>query len=92
MQVQRGTGRVSAFDVRDQQASAGHRADTLREAGRDMRFQMYPAEAQKRAQLGDAALLAHRGAEGLRVAGRTPHELRRAHPVRPATLRPQAVR
>ena len=34
MQVRRGTGRVSAFDVRDQQASAGHR-DTLPEA-RDM--------------------------------------------------------
>ena len=61
MQVRRGTGRVSAFDVRDQQASAGHR-DTLPEAGRDM-LQMYPAEAQKRAQLGGAALLAHRGAE-----------------------------
>ena len=56
MQVRRGTGRVSAFDVRDQQASAGHR-DTLPEAGRDM-LQMYPAEAQKRAQLGGAALLA----------------------------------
>ena len=50
MQVRRGTGRVSAFDVRDQQASAGHR-DTLPEAGRDM-LQMYPAEAQKRAQFG----------------------------------------
>ena len=76
MQVRRGTGRVSAFDVRDQQASAGHR-DTLPEAGRDM-LQMYPAEAQKRAQLGDAALLTHRGPEGLRVASRTPHEVRRA--------------
>ena len=63
MQVRRGTGRVSAFDVRDQQASAGHR-DTLPEAGRDM-LQMYPAEAQKRAQLGGAALFAHRGAEWL---------------------------
>ena len=50
MQVQRGTGRVNALDVRDQQASAGHR-HTLPEAGRDM-LQMYPAEAQKRAQLG----------------------------------------
>ena len=50
MQVRRGTGRVNALDVRDQQASAGHR-DTLPEAGRDM-LQMYPAEAQKRAQLG----------------------------------------
>ena len=57
MQVRRGTGRVSAFDVRDQQASAGHR-DTLPEAGRDM-LVMYPADAQKRAQLGDAALLAN---------------------------------
>ena len=38
MQVRRGTGtggRVSAFNVRDQQASAGHR-DALPEAGRDM--------------------------------------------------------
>ena len=61
MQVQRGTGRVNALDVRDQQASAGHR-HTLPEAGRDM-LQMYPAEAQKRAQLGDAAQLAHRGPE-----------------------------
>ena len=76
MQVRRGTGRVNALDVRDQQASAGHR-DTLPEAGRDM-LQMYPAEAQKRAQLGGAALLAHRGPEWLRVAGRTAHELRRA--------------
>ena len=76
MQVRRGTGRVSAFDVRDQQASAGHR-DTLPEAGRDM-LQMYPAEAQKRAQLGDAALLAHRGPEGFRVASRTPPDGRRA--------------
>ena len=50
MQVRRGTGRVNVLDVRDQQASAGHR-DTLPEAGRDM-LQMYPAEAQKRAQLG----------------------------------------
>ena len=74
MQVRRGTGRVNALDVRDQQASVGHR-DTLPEAGRDM-LQMYPAEAQKRAQLGGAALLAHRGPEGLRVAGRTAHELR----------------
>ena len=63
MQVRRDTGRVSAFDVCDQQASAGHR-DALPEAGRDM-LQMYPAEAQKRAQLGGTALLAHRGAEWL---------------------------
>ena len=76
MQVQRGTGRVNALDVRDQQASAGHR-DTLPEAGRDM-LQMYPAEAQKRAQLGDAAQLAHRGPEGLRVDGRTPPDGLRA--------------
>ena len=47
MQVRRGTGRVSAFDVRDQQASADHRA-ALPEAGRDM-LVMYPADAQKRA-------------------------------------------
>ena len=70
MQVRRGTGRVNVLDVCDQQASAGHR-DTLPEAGRDM-LQMYPAEAQKRAQLGDAAQLAHRGPEGLRVASGTP--------------------
>ena len=76
MQVQRGTGRVNALDVRDQQASAGHR-DTLPEAGRDM-LQMYPAEAQKRAQLGGAALLAHRGREGLRVDGGTPPDGRHA--------------
>ena len=57
MQVQRGTGRVSAFDVRDQQASAGHR-DTLPEAGRDM-LVMYPADAQKRNITGAAALLAN---------------------------------
>ena len=75
MQVRRGTGRVSAFDVRDQQASAGHR-DTLPEAGRDM-LQMYPAEAQKRAQLGGAALLAHRGAEWLLLARNTPPDGRR---------------
>ena len=75
MQVRRGTGRVNALDVRDQQASAGHR-DTLPEAGRDM-LQMYPAEAQKRAQLGGAALLAHRGALRLRVDGGTAH--RRGH-------------
>ena len=59
MQVRRGTGRVNALDVCDQQASAGHR-DTLPEAGRDM-LVMYPADAQKRAQLGSAALLAHEG-------------------------------
>ena len=47
MQVRRGTGRVNALDVRDQQASAGHR-DALPEAGRDM-LVMYPADAQKRA-------------------------------------------
>ena len=76
MQVRRGTGRVSAFDVRDQQASAGHR-DTLPEAGRDM-LQMYPAEAQKRAQLGGAALLAHRGPEWFRVDGGTPPDGRHA--------------
>ena len=76
MQVRRGTGRVNALDVRDQQASAGHR-DTLPEAGRDM-LQMYPAEAQKRAQLGGAALLAHRGALRLRVDGRTAHRRGRA--------------
>ena len=64
------------LDVRDQQASAGHR-DTLPEAGRDM-LQMYPAEAQKRAQLGGAALLAHRGPEGLRVDGGTPPDGRHA--------------
>ena len=75
MQVRRGTGRVNTLDVCDQQASAGHR-DTLPEAGRDM-LQMYPAEAQKRAQLGGAALLAHRGAEWLRVDGGTAH--RRGH-------------
>ena len=46
MQVRRGTSRVSAFDVRDQQASADHRA-ALPEAGRDM-LEMYPADAQKR--------------------------------------------
>ena len=68
MQVRRGTGRVNALDVRDQQASADHR-DTL--------LQMYPAEAQKRAQLGGAALLAHRGALRLRVDGGTAH--RRGH-------------
>ena len=79
MQVRRGTGRVNALDVRDQQASAGHR-DTLPEAGRDM-LQMYPAEAQKRAQLGGAALLAYRGPdspEWLRVDGRTPPDGLRA--------------
>ena len=75
MQVRRGTGRVNALDVRDQQASAGHR-DTLPEAGRDM-LQMYPAEAQKRAQLGGAALLAHRGAEWLLLAWNTVHEVAR---------------
>ena len=47
MQVRRGTGRVRAVTVRDQQASAGHRA-ALPEAGRDM-LVMYPADAQKRA-------------------------------------------
>ena len=57
MQVRRGTGRVSAFDVRDQQASAGHR-DALPEAGRDM-LEMYPADAQKRNITGAAALLAN---------------------------------
>ena len=57
MQVQRGTGRVSAFDVRDQQASAGHQ-DALPEVGRDM-LVMYPADAQKRNITGAAALLAN---------------------------------
>ena len=57
---------MSGFDIRDQQVSAGHRA-ALPEAGRDM-LVMYPADAQKRAQLGGAALLAHRGPEWLRVA------------------------
>ena len=76
MQVRRGTSRVSSFDVRDQQASADHR-DALPEVGRDM-LQMYPAEAQKRAQLGDAAQLAHRGPEGLRVDGGTPPDGRHA--------------
>ena len=57
MQVRRGTGRVNAIDVRDQQASVGHR-DTLPEAGRDM-LVMYPADAQKRNITGAAALLAN---------------------------------
>ena len=57
MQVQRGTGRVSAFNVRDQQASAGHQ-DALPEVGRDM-LVMYPADAQKRNITGAAALLAN---------------------------------
>ena len=58
MQVRRGTGRVRAVAVRDQQASAGHRA-ALPEAGRDM-LVMYPAiEAQKRNLTGAAALLAN---------------------------------
>ena len=61
MQVQRGTGRVNALDVRDQQASASHR-DTLPEAqaGRDM-LVMYPADAQKRNLIRSAALLVHEG-------------------------------
>ena len=59
MQVRRGTGRVSAFNVRDQQASAGHR-DALPEAGRDM-LEMYPADAQKRNITGSAAARAHEG-------------------------------
>ena len=45
--------------LRDQQASAGHRA-ALPEAGRDM-LVMYPADAQKRNLMGSAALLAHEG-------------------------------
>ena len=45
------------------------------EAGRDM-LQMYPAEAQKRAQLGGAALLAHRGAEWPLPARNTPPDRR----------------
>ena len=57
MQVRRGTGRVSEFDVRDQQASAGHQ-DALPEVGRDM-LVMYPADAQKRNITGAAALLAN---------------------------------
>ena len=57
MQVRRGTGRVNALDVRDQQASVGHR-DTLPEAGRDM-LVMHPADAQKRNITGAAALLAN---------------------------------
>ena len=59
MQVQRGTGRVSAFDVRDQQASAGHQ-DALPEVGRDI-LVMYPADAQKRNITGSAAARAHEG-------------------------------
>ena len=59
MQVRRGTGRVSAFDVRDQQASAGHR-DALPEAGRDM-LVLYPADAQKRNMIRSAAARAHEG-------------------------------
>ena len=59
MQVRRGTGRVSAFDVRDQQARAGHR-DTLPEAGRDM-LVLYPADAQKRNITGSVAARAHEG-------------------------------
>ena len=59
MQVQRGTGRVRAVAVRDQQASVGHRA-ALPEAGRDM-LVMSPADAQKRNLMGSAALLAHEG-------------------------------
>ena len=59
MQVRRGTGRVRAVAVRDQQASAGHR-EALPEAGRDM-LVMYPADAQKRNLMGSAALLAHEG-------------------------------
>ena len=60
MQVQRGTGRVSAFDVRDQQASAGHQ-DALTEVGTEMHV-MYPAvsaDAQKRNITGAAVLLAN---------------------------------
>ena len=51
MQVQRGTGRVSAFDVRDQQASAGHQ-DALPEVGRDM-LVMYPGRCERRPVTGD---------------------------------------
>ena len=64
MQDRSGTGRVTAFDVRDQQRaskreprSVGHR-DTLPEAGRDM-LVMYPADAQKNNITGAAALLAN---------------------------------
>ena len=73
MQVRRGTGRVNALDVRDQQASVGHR-DTLPEAGRDM-LVMYPADAQKRAQLGDAALPAHVTTQLVADAYRTAHRM-----------------
>ena len=59
MQVRRGTGRVRAVAVRDQQASAGHRA-ALPEAGRDM-LVMYPADAQKRNLTGSVAARAHEG-------------------------------
>ena len=76
MQVRRGTGRVSAFDVRDQQASAGRR-DALPEAGRDM-LVMYPADAQKRNLTRSAALLAFQGTEWLQLGLRTDHSLVRA--------------
>ena len=59
MQVRRGTGRVNAPDVRDQQAGAGHR-DALPEAGRDM-LVLYPADAQKRNLIRSAAARAHEG-------------------------------
>ena len=59
MQVRRGTGSVRAVAVRDQKASAGHRA-ALPEAGRDM-LVMYPADAQKRNLIRNAAARAHEG-------------------------------
>ena len=67
MQVRRGTGRVSAFDVGDQQASAGH-WDALPEAGRDM-LEMYPADAQKRNMIRSAALLVHEGSRWPNCSG-----------------------
>ena len=67
MKVRRGTGRVSAFDVRDQQASVGHR-DALPEAGRDM-LEMYPADAQKRNMIRSAALLVHEGSRWPNCSG-----------------------
>ena len=78
MQVRRGTGRVRlrAVAVRDQQASAGHRA-ALPEAGRDM-LVMYPADAQKRNLIRSAALLAFQGTEWLQLGLRTDHSFVRA--------------
>ena len=73
MQVRRGTSRVRAFDVCDQQASAGHR-DALPEAGRDM-LVMYPADAQKRNLTGSAALLEIDGTGWLLLARNTDHRV-----------------